>query len=126
MPPSKMSMALANRVWNCFTRAAAFGFRALLVALHKNSFHRLGDFSLAPLQNLRQNVAVKMHFAALPLGFQDLPRGVLKPAMRVGNHQLNSAESTLFQALEELRPSLISFRRNHIETEHLAAPLRVH
>src|SRR3954463_4415874 len=107
-------------------QVGGFRLRALLVALHENSFHPLADFGLAPLRNLRQNVAVEVNFAALPLGFQDLAPRALQPAVRIGNDELNAAESTLFQALEELRPPLIGLRRNHIETQHLAPPLRVH
>src|SRR5579883_1963340 len=107
-------------------QVGGLGFGALLVPLHEHALHRLAYLALAPFRNLRQDVAVEVHLATLPLRFQNLASGALQPAMRVGNDELNTAQPALFPAFEELRPALLGFGRNHIEAEHLAPAMRVH
>src|SRR5271170_7026070 len=75
---------------------------------------------LLRLGNISERIAHEVHAATLPARANDALGGGFQPLVRVGDHQLDAAQATLRQALQEAGPEGLGFRRANAEPDDLA------
>ena len=72
------------------------------------------------LWHVGQRIAHEVHATALPCRADDPLDGGLQPFVRIRDHQLDAAQAASGQALEEVRPEGLGFRRADAEPDDLA------
>ena len=94
--------------------------RRLAVGLDEGLADGGGDNRLLRLWNVGQRIAHEVHATALPCRADDPLGGGLEPFVRVRDHELDAAQAASGQALQEVRPEGLGFRRANAEPDDLA------
>lgn len=96
--------------------------------LSKYAAQGRGDHALVRFGDALQQVAGKLHPAALPDAALQLPADRLGQArVGIGDHQLDAIEPPLLEVGDELRSEGLALAVAHLEAEQLtAAPILVH
>src|ERR1700727_2009517 len=85
--------------------------RDLAVGLDESLADGGGDNRLLRLWHVGQRIAHEVHATALPCRADDPLDGGLQPFVRVRDHKLDAAQAASGQALQEVRPEGLGFRR---------------
>src|ERR1700677_2436116 len=87
---------------------AGFFFRGLGIFLGMDGFEHGCHFFYLAAWYRRPNVAIKMHYAALPLRFRiELGKVLHQTQALVGYEQLHSLQAALLQLAQEVRPATL-------------------
>ena len=83
------------------------------------------DDTAAALAGMRQGIPHEVDPAALPGGVQHPGGGDLEPLMRVGDHQLDTAQAAAGETAQELGPEGLGLRWADVQAQHLTAAVGV-
>ena len=104
---------------------APAGMGLVGVGLGEDGLHHRADHPLVGLAQAGQQIALKMHAAALPSGTQDLACGGLQALVGVADHQLNTAQAAAREGPQEVGPERLGLGGQDGDPQDLAAPVRV-
>ncbi len=79
-----------------------------------------GDDTAAALAGMRQHIAHEMNPATLPCGAENLGDGRLEAFVRIGDDELDAAQSAPGQLAQELGPDRLGLRGADLHAQHLA------
>jgi hypothetical protein len=84
-----------------------------------------GDHGVLALGHVGQGIARPMHATALPGSAEHAGNGGLQHFVGIGDHQLDAGEAASLQALKEVRPEHLGFRRAEVQADDLAPAVGV-
>lgn len=96
-----------------------------LVLLREGGGDQRRDDAPSALAGMGERVAHEVHAAALPGGVHHFGDGGLQPLMRVGDDELDAAQSPPAQAAQELGPEGLGLRGACIHSENFTTSIGV-
>jgi len=88
--------------------------------LAEDDSQRRGDFELARLRDVREDVAIEVNLAALPTrALHDRRYCRLEPFVRVTDDELRPCQAAFAKRTQECRPAFLTFRVDDVDRDHV-------